>query len=427
MNNSKGKGSKWLSILVTLMMLLATFSMLLIITTPVVFANITNPTVSVYPTSAGIVDAEYTITFHVGLDGALIRGFSSISIVFPVNTAVAAGSIPGTVNDVAIVSSVGNPASRNIQIITPVNVSDNGEVVVVLTAGITNPTTADDYNLTLWTSAEGINIKSDDFTISGAADSMSITVQPTETVAGIAIASDPAVTVVDALDSPVAGVEVTVSEVGDYVFDGGTLTQTTGLDGKATFDDLVIHTAAIGYQLIFAANAVSVVNVTSNTFNVTAATAAALTIEVQPSTTVAGVVIAPLVQVKAVDGFGNVVSGLSIVASLKTGTGVLSGTLTRVTNVTGVASFNDLSVNLVGVDKVLNFSSGSLCVPSNVFVIQAASVAVLTVEVQPSTTIAGSAITPSVQVKAEDSFGNVVSGLSIVVSLKTGTGCFLVL
>ena len=148
MNNTKEKGRKWLSILVTLMMLLATFSMLLITSTPVVFANITNPTVGVYPTTAGIVDADYTITFHVGPGGALIRGFSSISIVFPVDAAVAAGSIPGTVNDVAI-SGFGTPASRNVQIITPVNVSNNGEVVVVLIAGITNPTTANDYNLTV--------------------------------------------------------------------------------------------------------------------------------------------------------------------------------------------------------------------------------------------------------------------------------------
>jgi len=423
MNNTKGKGSRWLSILVTLMMLLATFSMLLITTTPVVFANITNPTVSVSPTTAGIVDADYTITFHVGPTGALTHGLSSIAILFPVDTAVAAGFIPGTVNGVVIVSSGGNPVSRIVQISTPVDVNNDGEVVVVLTAGITNPTTADDYNLSVWTIAEMINVKSDNFTITGAADSMSVTVQPTETVAGIEITPAPAVTVVDASDNPVEGVDVTVSEVGGYIFDEGTFTQTTGPDGKAAFDDLVVNTADIAYQLSFTTNAVGVDDVTSDTFNVTAAAAAALTIEVQPSTAVAGVVIAPAVQVKVVDSFGNGVAGLQVNATLQAGTGVLSGDVDKLTTAgTGIATFDDLSIDLIGVDKVLNFTSGSLYAPSNAFTILAASVAVLTVEVQPSDAVAGVVIVPSVQVKAVDGFDNVVSGLSIAASLKTGTG-----
>jgi hypothetical protein len=423
MNNTNEKGSKLLSILVTLMMLLATFSMLLITTTPVVFANITEPTVSVSPTAAGIVDADYTITFNVGPAGALTHGLSTIAILFPVDTAVAAGFIPGTVNGVVIVSSDGNPVSRIVQIGTPVDIDADGEVVVVLTAGITNPTTPDDYNLSVWTIIEIINVTSDNFTITGAADSMSVTVQPTETVAGIEIAPAPAVAVVDASDNPVEGVEVTVSEEGDYIFDSGTLTQTTGPDGIAVFDDLVINTAYIGYQLSFAANALGVDNVTSNTFDITAAVTTALTIEVQPSTAVAGVVIVPSVQVKAVDSFGNGVAGLQVNTTLQSGTGVLSGDVDKLTAVgTGIATFNDLSIDLVGVDKVLNFTFGSLYVISDAFAIQAASVAVLTVEVQPSTTVAGASITPSVQVKAVDSFGNFVSGLSIAASLENGTG-----
>ena len=423
MNNTKEKGRKWLSILITLMMLLATFSMLLITTTPVVFANITEPTVSVSPTAARVVDADYTITFNVGPGGALTHGLSTIAILFPVDTAVASGFIPGTVNDVVIVSSGGNPVSRIVQISTPVDVDNGGVVVVVLTAGITNPTTANDYNLTVWTSIEGFTVKSNNFTITGAADSMSVTVQPTETVAGIEIAPAPAVAVVDASDNPVEGVEVTVSEEGDYIFDSGTLTQTTGPDGIAVFDDLVINTAYIGYQLSFAANALGVDNVTSNTFDITAAVTTALTIEVQPSTAVAGVVIVPSVQVKAVDSFGNGVAGLQVNTTLQIGTGVLSGDVDKLTAIgTGIATFNDLSIDLVGVDKVLNFTSGSLYVISDAFAIQAASVAVLTVEVQPSSTVAGATITPSVQVKAVDSFGNFVSGLSIAASLENGTG-----
>ena len=191
------------------------------------------------------------------------------------------------------------------------------------------------------------------------------------------------------------------------------------MTGVASFNDLSVDLVGVDKVLNFSSGSLCV---PSNVFVIQAASVAVLTVEVQPSTTIAGSAITPSVQVKAEDSFGNVVSGLSIVVSLKTGTGVLSGTLTRVTNVTGVASFNDLSVDLVGVDKVLNFSSGSLCVPSNVFVIQAASIAVLTVEVQPSAAVAGVVIAPSVQVKAVDSFGNIITGLQINATLQTGTG-----
>jgi hypothetical protein len=377
----------------------------------------------VYPTSAGIVDADYTITFQVGPTGTLTHGLSSIAILFPVDTAVAAGFIPGTVNGVVIASSGGNPISRIVQISTPVDVNNDGEVVVVLTAGITNPTTADDYNLSVWTSAEGVNVKSDNFSITGAADSMSVTIQPTETVAGIVIAPAPSVTVVDASDNPVDGVDVTISEVSDYIFDGGTLTQTTGPDGITAFDDLVINTADIGYQLSFTANAVGVADVTSDFFNVIAASVATLTIEVLPSNTVAGDAITPSIQVKAVDSFGNGVAGLQVNATLQTGTGVLSGDVDKLTTAgTGIATFDDLWIDLIGVDKVLNFTSGSLFVTSDVFNIIASSVATLSIVVQPSTTVAGAAITPSVKIKAVDLFDNVVSGLSIDALLNSGTG-----
>jgi hypothetical protein len=396
---------------------------LIMTTAQMVCANITDPTVSINPTAAGSIDVEYTIIFHVGPTGALTHGISSIGILFPVDTVVAAGFIPGTVNDVAIGTSAGNPASRIVQVITPVDVNNNGEVEVVLTSGITNPTTPDDYNLTVWTSAEGTNIRSDDYTVTGAADSMNITVQPTDTVAGIVLTPSPTVLVVDASENPVEGVKVTVSGIGPFVIEAGTVTQTTGFDGNAIFDDLVITTAGLGYQLLFSADAVDVDNVTSDLFNITAAPVSSLTIEVQPSTTAAGAVISPAIQVKAVDAFGNNVSGLQVNVTLLSGSGVLSGDVDVVTTVdTGIATFDTLSIDLIGVDKVLNFSSGSLFVVSDVFNIIASSIDNLLILVQPSSSVAGVVISPSVQVRGVDAFGNNVSGASIQTMLDAGAG-----
>jgi hypothetical protein len=82
---------------------------------------------------------------------------------------------------------------------------------------------------------------------------------------------------------------------------------------------------------------------------------------------VAGVAIAPPVQVKAVDAFGNVIDGQSVAASLRVGTGALSGNVTRTTDASGIATFNDLKINLVGTNKVLRFTAAARTVDSETF------------------------------------------------------------
>jgi hypothetical protein len=159
---------------------------------------------------------------------------------------------------------------------------------------------------------------------------------------------------------------------------------------------------------------------TSATFPITAAAVATLTVQVQPSNAVSRVVIAPAVQVKAVDAFGNVVAGQSVAAALLTGTGALSGTTPQLTNTSGIATFSNLSINLWGT-KVLRFTAAAITVDSNAFIITAAAVATLTVQVQPSAAAAGATITPAVQVKAVDASGNAITGQSVTVSL-VGTG-----
>jgi hypothetical protein len=160
----------------------------------------------------------------------------------------------------------------------------------------------------------------------------------------------------------------------------------------------------------------------ASTFTVNAAIVATLTIQTQPTYTVAGVVITPPIEIVAKDAFTNIVSGVSVVATKLNGTGVLSGTTTKSTNSSGVAIFNDLSIDLVGTDKTLRFTAGAIGVNSAVFTITNTSVATLTIQVQPSNTVAGAVISPSIQIKAVDAHNNVISGLSIGVTLQTGTG-----
>ena len=74
--------------------------------------------------------------------------------------------------------------------------------------------------------------------------------------------------------------------------------------------------------------------------------------------------IAPPVTVQLVDAGGNPVatSGVSVTLALGSnpGSGTLSGTLTEPTNASGVATFNDLSINEPGFGYTLTASSTGL-------------------------------------------------------------------
>jgi hypothetical protein len=112
----------------------------------------------------------------------------------------------------------------------------------------------------------------------------------------------------------------------------------------------------------------------SAAFAISAAAVATLTVQTQPSAAVAGVWIAPSIEIVARDVFNNVVAGASVAVVLQIGTGTLSGTTPRITDASGVASFSDISIDVVGVDKVLRFSSNGIAVDSVAFTISAVDV-----------------------------------------------------
>src|SRR5207253_1773353 len=138
----------------------------------------------------------------------------------------------------------------------------------------------------------------------------------------------------------------------------------------------------------------------SDSFNITAAAANKVVFVQQPTTTSAGQAISPAVTGQLQDSVNNNVSsaGVSIGMALTTGTGTLSGTLTQTTSTgvstTGIATFNNLSINLTGTKK-LTASAGALSVESNAFDITAAAVNTVAFVQQPTDTVAGQSITPA--------------------------------
>src|SRR5207245_1667821 len=102
------------------------------------------------------------------------------------------------------------------------------------------------------------------------------------------------------------------------------------------------------------------------------------------------------------------------------GGGTLSGT-TSVTAVGGVVTFFDLSINKTGSgDTLTAAASGFAPVTSSAFDITPGTATQLVFTVQPSTTVAGAAISPAVQVSALDAVNNVVPGFTGTVTVAIG-------
>ena len=196
----------------------------------------------------------------------------------------------------------------------------------------------------------------------GPASKLSLLLQPALVTAGVAMAPALAVAVVDAAGNPVTSAtnNITVA-IGTGA--GGTLSGTTtvaAVNGVATFSGLSIGKAGT-YTLSFSSPPLAATS--SLPFPVSAAPASKLGFTIQPSTTLAGTVIAPAVRVAVQDPFGNQVmtatNSISVAIGTNAGNGVLSGT-TTVVAVNGIATFPDLSINNVGTGYTLTATAAGL-------------------------------------------------------------------
>src|SRR5438034_1198342 len=200
---------------------------------------------------------------------------------------------------------------------------------------------------------------------------------------------------------------------------GATLSGTTtvaAVDGIATFSDLSLDKTGAGYTLTASASGGALVAPTSGAFDVAAGPATQLVFSTEPRTTVADHQISPAVKVRALDALGNPVpsftGSVSIAAGNNPGGATLSGT-TPVAAVSGVATFFDLSLNKTGTGYTLTASaSGFAPVTSTAFDVTPGTATQLAFAQQPSTTVAGAAISPAVQVTALDAAENPVPGFT---------------
>src|SRR3989454_9154164 len=255
------------------------------------------------------------------------------------------------------------------------------------------------------------------------------TVEPSTATAGASITPALQITVQDASGNVVPDFTGNVTVAIGTNPAGGALSGATtvaAVGGVATLFDLSVNKSGSGYTLTAAATGLT--GATSEPFSVVPSTAAQLVFTVQPSTATAGASITPQVEVTARDGLGNTATGFTGNIALSIGTNAGSGTLAGTTTgaaVAGVATFSTLSIDKAGSGYTLSaVAAGPAGSTSAPFDITSAPATRLVFTVQPSTTTAGAAISPPVQLTAQDALGNTVTGFTgnVTLTITTGTG-----
>lgn len=259
-----------------------------------------------------------------------------------------------------------------------------------------------------------------------AATALAFAVQPTDAVAGVAIAPAVQVEIVDAFGNRVTGATSSVTLAILDNPNGGTLSGTktvTAVAGVANFSTLSINVAGTGYSL--AATATGLNGAASNDFNVIHGAASRLAFLVAPSGVTAGAVLTPAIALEILDGFGNRVSNatnnISVAFAANPGGGVLVGTKTHAA-VAGVAIFDSLSIDSAATGYRLRGTAAGLSPDTSMaFDVTAGAASHLVFTVQPSTSVATATIAPSVQVTARDAVGNVAAAYGGLVTVALGT------
>jgi hypothetical protein len=261
----------------------------------------------------------------------------------------------------------------------------------------------------------------------GPASQLAFSVQPSTATAHVAITPQLELTARDALGNRATAFAGNVTVALATNPTGAILSGTTtvaAVAGVAVFANLSLDQPGNGYTL--AATATGLAGSTSGAFDIISGTASHLTFTVPPSTTMAGVSIAPAVELTARDPGGNTVTSFTgnVTLTITAATGADGGTLLGVATVAavnGVATFADLRIGQAASGYRLSATatglSGTTSAPFNVV---AGLATHLRFTVDPATTPAATAITPPVQVIARDAFGNPATAFTGTVTVAIG-------
>ena len=256
------------------------------------------------------------------------------------------------------------------------------------------------------------------FNIVAVPTQLAITTEPVNTVVDTNIAPAMVVEIRDAANNLVSSAtdNITVSfgtdpSAGAATL-GGTLT-VAAVGGIATFNDIQIDSINTGYTLQF--DATGLTGATSNSFDIEEPPATQLIITQEPTDALAGDNISPAITVELRDASNNLVTSETSNVTVAFGTdpsagsATLGGTLT-VAAVGGVATFNDLTVDIAQTGYTLNFTSGVLTdATSSNFNITPNVKSQLVFKTEPTDVDMNSSLAPSIEVEIQDAYGNITS------------------
>ncbi len=258
-------------------------------------------------------------------------------------------------------------------------------------------------------------IDTDPFTVGvGGPVALAIQTEPASAADDVPFVTQPVIRILDAGGNTVAGAtnEVTVTISTNPA--GGTLAGTTtvaAVDGIATFTNLQIDDAGIGYVLRFDAEGLTGVSTDPFTVTVTIGPGTQLAVQTQPSGATGGTPFLgqPTVAIQDEDGDTAISESSNVTVSLGAGPGTLSGTKT-VAAVNGIATFTDLRIDSAGGGYVLHFTDGSLTpADSATFSVAVGAAAKLAIQTQPAGAVDDEPLITQPVIVIQDAGGNTVT------------------
>ena len=330
-----------------------------------------------------IVDSaqtDYQIVFQAAQTGVattasqrfeVVEELAVLTVLQQPELTIAGQTINGPPSVQLIDQATGNPPASPVNVYAYINKGDfsaASDTMATATSSDNGVATFDsliigdadtDYQIRFSTNSSGIaDVTTNPFEVIPVAGTMTIDPQPTETIEGYTLSGPPTITILDAGDNPLQGI-VVEALLNQNSFAFGTTTLTTNASGVASFDDLIIQDVATDYQITFDVDVSSgVVHQTSQNFEVVEETAV-LTVQDQPSLSIAGEMINGPPSVLLEDAStGNPIANATVQVALNKGT-FSAGTATVNTDASGVAVFDDLVIDQEDADYELIFSTGT--------------------------------------------------------------------
>ena len=189
---------------------------------------------------------------------------------------------------------------------------------------------------------------------------LSISSQPLQSVSGRPLKPAPVVVLHDQKGQPKAGVKITVSLSGGVLAPYSKTQATTGKDGSAVFDSLIIDRAGPAHRITFTAKGHD--PVTSAEFGIRFGPPRKLALVTAPENAISGAAMASPIQLIVTDLAGNPVPGVQVEASAPIDKDLLAGSTSAFSDQDGKATFADLVIKKPIADLALHFKAAAASV-----------------------------------------------------------------